>query len=1164
MANNDTRNTNLTALTDAAAYGVELPGDNLPTPGAPGLVHIDDINDNEGSRQGDIGHFGATDDLTPTLQGTLEGGEGLELRIYANTGFLGTTVIDENGNWSFTPDMLEGGSKYTFEVLLKDPLSDNILVSQPYTVITTATNGDNGDAASIPEVAGILDNVGKEQGPVFSGDTTDDSQPTVFGKADAGSVVVIYDDGQVIGSTTASDKGNWVFTPETPLADGEHSITAAEVGADGTPGAQSPATDFTVDTAGSADTTPPAAATDLVLTDDVGPQQGDIHNGDTTDDAKPTLSGQAEAGATVVVSDGGQLIGSAVAGSDGKWSFTPETDLKDGSHSFTTVVEDAAGNKSPASDAIDFTVDTGIEKPVITSAYDDAGVSTGDVLNHGTTDDTTPLLKGTAEAGSIVHISAGGNVAGGDIGSTVTDATGHWTFQVPDEYALPAANNSNETPIYAVAEDAAGNLAPSDGFYLNVVPLDNGADTTPPAAATDLVLTDDVGPQQGDIHNGDTTDDAKPTLSGQAEAGATVVVSDGGQLIGSAVAGSDGKWNFTPETDLKDGSHSFTTVVEDAAGNKSPASDAIGFTVDTGIEKPVITSAYDDAGVNTGDVLNHGTTDDTTPLLKGTAEAGSIVSIFVGGNIAGEAIGSALTDATGHWTFQVPDDHALPAVNNSNETPIFAVAEDASGNAAVSDSFNLNVVASDGGSTSGLTTVTVSDTLQFYIDDDSKLKTYDGDGFTITTNTQQFTNHPADGSSFSGLNIQNSFTDQTTYMQLDFEQSAKDVHFRLSGLENNAGGARIVITDSEGNVIYDQSEKADGDSSVIKGHYSSFDFIAPEGTTIGNVRIYGDNTDGDKINNKNGIGGLVIDQLQYEYDRPYNAETDPASHHVHRVNEALLYNTTNNSYSGENFTITSNTTMKQSGPDSTSFDGVRIANSSSVDNYFLLNFEKAATDVNFRISGLENGDGGSRVVIKDTQGNVLFDEKVRAEGDTSIKGGHYDDFSFTAPQGHEIASVQVYADHALNGLILDGLHFTYADDPVSHQSISLLNSTDVDNSLPVPAESNDAALLTVDTLQHAVQNSTVELHDGKAQTLSLTADDILSHGQTDMFIQDGKQQLAVQGEEGDKVELKLDDVQSQWHDAGQSTVAGVTYEVYQHGDSNAELLVQQGVELHQS
>jgi len=471
MADTNNRNTNLNTLTDAAALSnVEQPGYNIPTPGAPGLINIDHVNDNAGSKQGDIGHFGVTDDLTPTLQGTIEGGEDQVLRIYANGVQLGSTTVGADGSWSFTPDTLEGGSKYAFEVVLKDPLTDEILVaSETYTIITTDSNGDNGDTASVPKVNGILDNVGEEQGPVFSGDTTDDSQPTVFGKADAGSVVVIYDNGQPIGSVTTNAKGNWTFTPNTPLADGEHSITAAELNADGNPGEQSPATDFIVD---GADTTAPAAATDLVLADDVGSIKGDIHNGDSTDDAKPTLSGQAEAGATVIVSDNGKAIGSAVVGDNGKWTFTPGTNLADGNHSISTVVEDAAGNKSPASDAIGFIVDTGIEKPVITSAEDNVGLNTGEVLNQGTTDDTTPLLKGTAEAGSTVIISSGGEMPSGILGSTVADATGHWTFQVTEDNPLSLSASGGMIPVTALAVDAAGNAAASDGFYLKVVPLE--------------------------------------------------------------------------------------------------------------------------------------------------------------------------------------------------------------------------------------------------------------------------------------------------------------------------------------------------------------------------------------------------------------------------------------------------------------------------------------------------------------------------------------------------------------------------------------------------------------------------------------------------------------------------------------------------------------------
>ncbi|MCT4707643.1 Ig-like domain-containing protein [Enterobacteriaceae bacterium H16N7] len=783
MANNDNRNANSTTLTDAAAYSAELPGNNLPTPGAPGLVHIDDVNDNEGSKQGDIGHFGTTDDLTPTLQGTLEGGEGLELRIYGNTEFLGTTVIDENGNWSFTPDALEGGSKYTFEVLLKDPLSDNILVSQPYTVITTAANGNNGDTASVPEVDGIWDDVGKEKGPVHSGDTTDDSQPTVFGKADAGSVVVIYDDGKAIGSVTANDKGNWTFTPETPLADGEHSITAAEVGADGTPGAQSPATDFTVDTAGGAEV-------DGIL-DNVGKEQGPVFSGDTTDDSQPTAFGKADAGSVVVIYDNGQVIGSTTANDKGNWTFTPETPLADGEHSITAAEVGADGTPDAQSPATDFTVDT------------------------------------------------------------------------------------------------AG-----------------GADTTPPAAATDLVLADDVGPVQGPVHNGDTTDDAKPTLSGQAEPGATVIVSDNGQPVGSAVAGSDGKWNFTPDTDLKDGAHSFTTVVVDAAANQSLASDAIDFTVKT-VPSDI-----------------------------------SIIENFESSSVTSANSGATMSFNGFEFTWG-------PAAGYSPE------------------SWPRGVVASN-------------------------------------TNTGEHLTTPSKGLGVWGAD--NNIT-------LLNDATASRAQFKIGELTSSLTCSFYSL---DGTLITSTTYPSHGGNSIF-----DVDVTMPEGQEFSKI----------------------------------------------------VLTTTSNQW----FWL-----------DDVEISGVNYH------EYHGIQLDSAVVDTQDAVAAIASESNDTDVV------NTQHDSQA---------------ISLSAVLQHENLSVG----------------------DLSASETEMLN-----------------------------QEAKINLHNATEDKLSLTMDDILSHGQTDMFIQDGKQQLAVMGEEGDKVELKLDDVQSQWQDAGQSTVAGVTYEVYQHADSNAELLVQQGVELHQS
>ncbi|MGV8796577.1 Ig-like domain-containing protein, partial [Pseudomonas aeruginosa] len=65
------------------------------------------------------------------------------------------------------------------------------------------------------------------------------------------------------------------------------------------------------------------------------------------------IAGTAEAGATVILTDGGgNPIGQATADGSGNWSFTPGTPLANGSV-VNAVAQDAAGNTSgPASTTV--------------------------------------------------------------------------------------------------------------------------------------------------------------------------------------------------------------------------------------------------------------------------------------------------------------------------------------------------------------------------------------------------------------------------------------------------------------------------------------------------------------------------------------------------------------------------------------------------------------------------------------------------------------------------------------------------------------------------------------------------------------------------------------------------------------------------------------------
>ena len=218
----------------------------------------------------------------------------------------------------------------------------------------------------IDDVAGGVDHGNiKDNDVVVNGVTkkglTNDSTPTFKGKADPNSVVELYDGTTKIGSSKADDYGNWSITPDTPLGEGAHSITASSPASNAIK-ASDPAT-ITVDTG-------TKVAFDSV-TDDVagGVVNGNVKGNDVTVEGKtlkgltndntPTLSGKAEAGSTVEIFDGTNKIGQVEAKADGSWKFEVSTPLSDGEHELKVKTTDKAGNTAEAA-PVTITVDTKI------------------------------------------------------------------------------------------------------------------------------------------------------------------------------------------------------------------------------------------------------------------------------------------------------------------------------------------------------------------------------------------------------------------------------------------------------------------------------------------------------------------------------------------------------------------------------------------------------------------------------------------------------------------------------------------------------------------------------------------------------------------------------------------------------------------------------------
>lgn len=586
------------------------------------------------------------------LTGTAEAGS--IITVTDGSTVIGTGVVDSTGNFSIavSPAPQDGA---TLTVSATDA-SGRTSPDATYNVIGTLPN-----LPDIPVITAINDDAAPLTGDV-KGKTTNDITPTLTGTAEAGSLVTIYQDGGLtpVATVTADGSGNWSYTPAA-LGEGLHSFEVTAT-LNGATSGRSPAASVTVDL------TAPGTPTIGAVIDDVGPGTGPLTNGQTTNDNQPTLTGTGAVGDTISVYNNGTLLGSAVVGNTGTWSFTPPSPLAEGTHVLTIRETDPAGNQSAPSAGFTVVVDTVSTTPVITNVTDDVGNSATTVVSGTPTNDATPTLSGTAEANSVVTIFDGGT----QIGVVTADGTGAWTF-TPDT-ALAEGSHS----FTAQATDPQGNVSAVSGAWSVVVDL-----TAPTVPTLDTVNDNVPGGITGNLTSGQVTNDSTPTIGGTGQAGSTIHIMNNGTQIGTAIVDGSGNWSFTPTTPLVDGSYALRVYATDVAGNASANSSVFTFTVDTaGPVVPVVTSVIDDIAPVTGTLTSGNTTNDARPTFNGTGDVGSTVHVIVDGN----EIGTAVVNAQGNWTFTPGSD-----LSDGPHAITFNATDAAGNTGSTTAPFNLTV-----------------------------------------------------------------------------------------------------------------------------------------------------------------------------------------------------------------------------------------------------------------------------------------------------------------------------------------------------------------------------------------------------------------------------------------------------------------------------------------
>ncbi|WP_449229282.1 Ig-like domain-containing protein [Azospirillum argentinense] len=540
-----------------------------------------------------------------------------------------------------------GGATYTTTASGTGAWSVDLATATPTAgSLTLNANGANAVSATATDPAGNVSTAGTQSltidttapnAPTVTTALTNSTTPTLTGTAESGSTVTVTVGGATY--TTTATNGAWSID----LATATPTTGSLSLNANGA----NPVSATATDAAGNTST----AGTQTLTIDTTLPDAPTLTSAALTKNATPTLAGTAEANATVTVTVGGATYTTTASGT-GAWSVDLATATPtagslslnaNGTNAVSATATDAAGNSSaPGTQTL--TIDTTAPNaPAVTSAT--------------LTNSATPTLVGTAESGSTVTVTVGGATY------TTTATNGAWSIDLAT--ATPTIgsltlNPNGANPVSATATDPAGNTSTAGTQTLTI-------DTTLPDAPT--------------VTSAALSNSTTPTLAGTAESGSTVTVTIGGATY--TTTATNGAWSIdlataTPTTGSltlnANGTNAVSATATDASGNVSaPGTQTL--TVDTtNPDAPTVTTAL---------------TNSTTPTIVGTAEAGSTVTVTVGG-------ATYTTTATngGAWSLDLatatPVTGAL-SLDPNGPNAVSATATDASGNVSAPGTRSLVV-----------------------------------------------------------------------------------------------------------------------------------------------------------------------------------------------------------------------------------------------------------------------------------------------------------------------------------------------------------------------------------------------------------------------------------------------------------------------------------------
>jgi len=367
----------------------------------------------------------------------------------------------------------------------------------------------------------------------------------------------------------------------------------------------------------------------------------------TAGSTSTSLGGAAGANAT-------GSYGSLLMGADGSYIYSVDnsnatvqalrTSSQTLTDTFTYTVKDTTGATS--TNTITVTVGGANDAPTVTTAIADTTGTIGTALTSfavvSNFADVDTVANGETATYSAQLVDSSGNlVNGGALPSWLQIDPSTGTFSG----TAPVGTTAGDIYIRAIRTDAGG-LTASDDFKIT---LSAAAITTTVSFSS---MTKDSGTTPAATANADwTTNDASAgrLVSGQISAplaaGEVVKVYANNVEVGTAVVNGT-QWEIT---DLKDynANWTYTAQVVGAGNNLGPISANRLVTLDPTEAPPVITGVFDTASSATT-IANNGSTSNALSTVKGTGQAGD--KIFLYDNTYTNLVGTAVVDSNGDWS----------------------------------------------------------------------------------------------------------------------------------------------------------------------------------------------------------------------------------------------------------------------------------------------------------------------------------------------------------------------------------------------------------------------------------------------------------------------------------------------------------------------------------